>query len=209
MTKKTYAIFGISATILFWATYIIMSNLRPEYNLFHKAVSELGSLDAPDKWFWNIFGYILPGVLIAFFSYGLFKNISNGQGSKLPLVGFVLSGLFMSLSGFFPGDFDDRQSATMVLHTVGSFGSYIFFLLGAFTYPKQMKKSEYWKKSIKPTLTFTWLTILFGSWPFIFISHPSVGQRIVFFFYFAWIFYTAMKLYKHPKESPVAEPLFS
>lgn len=199
MTNKTYAIIGISATILFWATYIIMSNLRPEYNFFHKAVSELGSLEAPNKWIWNILGYILTGILIAVYSFGLFKNISNGQGSKLPLISFVLSGLFMSLSGIFPGDFDNRQSTTMLLHTVGSFGSYLFFLIGAFTCPKQMKKSEYWKKSIRPTLIFTWLTILFGSWPFIFTSYPSLGQRIVFFFYLLWIFYTAIQLYKQPE----------
>lgn len=199
MTKKTYAILGISATILFWTTYIIMSNLRPEFNLFHRAVSELGSLDAPNKWAWNILGYILPGFLIAVFSFGLFNNISNGQGSKLPLIGFVFSGLFMSLSGFFPGDFDNRQSTTMLMHTIGSFGSYMFFLLGAFTYPKQMKKSEYWSRSIKPALIFTWLTIIFGSWPFIVKSHPAVGQRIVFFFYLMWIFYTAILLYRRPK----------
>ena len=198
MTNKNYAIIGILATALFWTTYIIMSNLRPEYNLFHKAVSELGSLDAPNKWTWNILGYIITGVLIAVYSFGLFKNISDGQGSKLPLIGFVFSGLFMSLSGIFPGDFDNRQSTTMLLHTVGSFGSYLFFLIGAFTYPKQMKKSEYWKKFIKPTLIFTWLTIIFGSWPFIFTTYPSIGQRIVFFFYLMWIFYTAIKLYKQP-----------
>lgn len=198
MTNKNYAIIGILATALFWTTYIIMSNLRPEYNLFNKAVSELGSLDAPNKWTWNILGYIITGVLIAVYSFGLFKNISDGQGSKLPLIGFVFSGLFMSLSGIFPGDFDNRQSTTMLLHTVGSFGSYLFFLIGAFTYPKQMKKSEYWKKFIKPTLIFTWLTIIFGSWPFIFTTYPSIGQRIVFFFYLMWIFYTAIKLYKQP-----------
>lgn len=199
MTNKTYAVIGISATILFWTTYIIMSNLRPDYNLFHKAVSELGSLDAPNKWTWNILGYIITGILIAVFSIGLFKSISNGPGSKLPLIGFVLSGLFMSLSGIFSGDFENRQSTTMLLHTAGSFGSYVFFLIGAFTYPKQMKKSEYWKKSVILTLLFTWLTVIFGAWAFIFPSIPSVGQRIVFFFYLLWIFYTAIKLYKQPK----------
>ena len=199
MTKKTYAIIGISATVLFWTTYIIMSILRPEYNFYHKAVSELGSLDAPNKWTWNILGYILTGVLIAIYSFGLFKHISNGQGSKWPLIGCCFSGVFMSLSGIFPGDFDNRQSTTMLLHTVGSVGSYIFFLIGAFTYPNQMKKSEYWKKAINPTLIFTWLTIIFGAWPFIFTSFPSVGQRLVFFFYLLWIFYTALRLYKQPE----------
>jgi hypothetical membrane protein len=178
-----------------------MSNLRPEYNLFHKAISELGSLDAPNKWTWNICGYILPGVLIAIFSFGLYKAISNQQGSKAPLIGFVLSGLFMSLSGVFPADMENRQSITTLLHMARSFGSYLFFLVGAFTYPKLMKKSGHWKKSIKPTLLFTWLTILFGNWFLIFPNIPSVGQRFVFLFYFMWIFYMAIQLYKQPEKN--------
>ena len=196
MTVRQYSIFGLLGPIIFWLTYFIMASLRPEYSFLTKAISELGSLDASNKWTWNILGYVLTGLLISIYSYGLFKSISNGQGSKLPLISFILSGLFMSLSGIFPGDFDNRQSTTMLFHTIGSFGSYIFFLIGAFTYPRQMKRTEYWRQSIKLTLTFTWLTILFGSWPFIFPKTPALGQRFVFFFYLLWIFYTALRLYK-------------
>ncbi len=205
MTNKQYAIVGFLAPTIFWLTYFIMANLRPEYSFLTKAISELGSLDASNKWTWNIFGYVLPGFLIAIYSVGLFKNISTDKGSKLPLTGIALSGIFMSLSGIFPGDFENRQSTTMLLHTICSVGSYMFFLIGAFTYPKQMKVSEYWRKSIKPTLLFTGLTIIFGSWPFIFSSYPSVGQRIVFFFYFLWIFYTAIKLYYNQGKSSIDE----
>ncbi len=196
MSQKQFAMLGLLGPMLFLITYLIMSALRPEYSFLTKAVSELGSVDAPNKWMWNGLGYILPGLLISIYSFGLFRSVSKGQGNKLPLISFVLSGLFISLSGIFPGDFENRQSTTMLLHTIGSFGSYIMFLIGAFTYPRQMKKTEYWKGAIKPTLIFTWLTILFGAWPFIFTSMPAVGQRIVFFFYFIWIFYTSLRLYK-------------
>ena len=181
-----------------------MSSIRPEYSMFTKAISELGSLDASNKWLWNSFGYVLTGILIAIYAIGLYKNVAVTKSSKLPLYGILLSGVFMIVSGIFPGDFDNRESTTMLLHTVGSFGSYIFFLIGAFTYPKQMRKNEYWKQAIKPTLIFTWLTILFGSWPVIFPNMPALGQRITFLFYFLWITYTAIKLYIQPKESPVA-----
>jgi hypothetical membrane protein len=173
-----------------------MSNLRPGYSFLTKAISELGSLDAPDKWTWNILGYIIPGILISIFSFGLYKNIAPPGASKMPLIGTATSGVFMSISGVFPGDFDNKQSSIMLLHTIGSVGSYLFFLIGAFNYPKQMKKSKYWKKAIKPTLIFTWMTIIFGSWVFVFPRYPAVGQRIVFMFYFLWITYTAYKLYK-------------
>lgn len=199
MTNKHYSLLGIAASTIFWLTYLIMSSIRPEYSFLTKAVSELGSVDAPYKWAWNILGYILPGLLISVYSYGLFRSVSNNQGSKWPLTGFVLSGLFMSYSGVFPGDFDNKQSTTMLLHTMGSFGSYLFFLVGAFTYPKQMRKTDYWKKSVRPTLMFTWLTIVAGAWPFVFPATPAVGQRFVFLFYLLWVFYTALRLYKKPE----------
>ncbi len=198
MTSRHYSIFGLAGPLIFWCAYFVMAGLRPEYSFLTKAVSELGSTDAPNKWCWNILGYIVPGLLISVYSYGLFKSLSNEQGNKLPLIGMVFSGLLMAFSGVFPGDFENKRSTTMLLHTIGSFGSYIFFLMGAFTYPSLMRKSGYWAKSIKPTLTFTWLTILFGAWPFVFPNTPAVGQRLVFFFFFAWIFYTAWRLYKKP-----------
>lgn len=201
MTTKQYATLGLSAPVLFWSTYLIISRTRPDYSFLTKAVSELGSLDAPNKWAWNIAGYIATGLLISIYSYGLFKSVSNVEGSKWPLIGFVLSGLFMSFSGIFPGDFDNKKSATMLLHTIGSFGSYIFFLVGAFTYPQQMKKTAYWKQSVKPTLVFTWLTVLFGVWPFVFPDIPALGQRFVFFFYLLWIFYTALRLYTNTEKN--------
>ena len=195
MTNRHYALIGFSAPAIFWLTYFIMSGKRPDYSFTTKAISELGSLDSPNKWLWNIIGYCTTGILISIFSYGLYKNIQTEKSSKTPLIGLLLSGLFMSFSGIFPGDFENKQSLTMLLHSIGSFGSYVFFLLGAFTFPKQMGKSQYWNAAIKPGLAFTWLTILFGSWPFLFPKMPAVGQRLVFVFYFLWIIFNAYKLY--------------
>ncbi len=201
MKKKTFAIIGISSAVIFWIAYFLMSSLRPDYSLFTKAISELGSVDAPYKWIWNVFGYIIPGVLIAIYSVGLYRNVAIAKTSRLPLFGIALSGIFMSLSGIFPGDFDDRESFTMLMHTIGSIGSYIFFLIGAFTYPKLMNKTAYWKRAKAPTLTLTFLTIIFGAWSFVFPNIPAAGQRIVFLLYFLWIAYTATKFYRQPPEN--------
>lgn len=204
MTNRNYAILGLLAPILLGITYFIMANQRPEYSFLYKAISELGSLDAPHKWIWNIFGYIIPGFLISIYSIGLYKFVATKNSSKLPLTGIFLSGFFMAFSGFFPADMEDRTATTTILHMIGSYGSYIFFLIGAFTYPKLMKPNSYWKSINLPLLIFVWTTILFGSWHYIFPNIPSVGQRITFFFYFAWISYSAIKLYKLPTKDPVA-----
>lgn len=195
MSNRHFAIVGFLAPTFFWVTYFIIASLRPEYSFLYKAVSELGSMDAPNKWVWNTFGYLLPGLFIALFSLGLRRAFGKPNSSRFPFITMSLSGILMALAGIFPGDFDNRQSVTMLLHSIGSFGSYVFFLLSAFTIPKQMQKKAYWATAVKPTLAFTWMTILFGSWPFVFPQFPAVGQRFVFFFYFLWVITLAYKLY--------------
>lgn len=204
MTNRSYAAAGLLAPALLWTTYFIMVNQRPEYSFLYKAISELGSLDAPNKWLWNIFGYIIPGLLISIFSIGLYKSFDSEKAARIPSTGIFLSGFFMTVSGIFPADMEHMSSATTILHLVGSYGSYVFFLIGAFSFPKLMKKSNYWRKANRPLLAFVWLTIICGSWYYLFPHIPSVGQRIIFFFYFAWISYTAIKLYRLPQEHPVA-----
>ena len=48
MDNKISGLIGITAVTISTLTIIIMAELRTDaYNHFHKAVSELGSLDAP------------------------------------------------------------------------------------------------------------------------------------------------------------------
>lgn len=195
MSNKQYAVIGFLAPVIFWITYFTMAAQRPGYSFLTKAISELGSVDAPNKWTWNILGYILPGICISVFSIGLYIKTRTADSGKLPFLGIFLSGVFMAISGVFPGDFDDKKSLTMLLHTIGSFGSYVFFLIGAFTLPTHLKKSSRWATTLRPLMTMVWLTILFGSWPFVFPEFPAVGQRLVFAFYFLWIALVAYRLY--------------
>ncbi|WP_026449438.1 DUF998 domain-containing protein [Aequorivita capsosiphonis] len=207
MTNRNYAILGLISPILFGATYFIMANQRPEYSFLYKLVSELGSLDAPNKWTWNILGYIIPGILISMYSIGLYKSMAEKKSSKLPLIGIFLTGFFLMFSGVFPADLDNRSSITTIFHMIGSYGSYLSFLIGTFTYSKLMKDNNYWKSSNVTLLIFVWLTIASGTWSWFFPNIPSVGQRVNFFFVFAWIAYTAVKLYRLPKENPIPNKL--
>lgn len=200
MKNKGFAISGLASVILLWTTYFVMANRRPEYSFKYKAISELGSLDAPNLWLWNILGYIIPGLLIALFSFGLYKYSAEKSSSKIPLYSLLLSGLFMSFSGVFPADMDHRKSTTTILHMIGSYGSYISFLFAAFAYPKIWNKNIQWLPIVKPTLICVWLTLIFGSWYLFFPNIPSVGQRIVFFLYFLWITITAINLYIQKSE---------
>src|SRR5690606_30704317 len=143
MTNRDYAVLGLLSPILLGTTYFIMANQRPEYSFLYKLVSELGSLDAPNKWTWNILGYIIPGILISIYSIGLYKSMATEKSSKLPLIGVFLTGFFLMFSGVFPADLDNRSSTTTILHMIGSYGSYLFFLIGTFTFSKLIKANSY------------------------------------------------------------------
>lgn len=196
MNVRVYSLAGWASFLLFWMAYFTLSGLRAEYSIFTKAVSELGSVGAPRAWVWNLLGYVIPGLLIVLFSWGLRSYFLNDPGGKLASGSLAVSGLMMTLSGIFPGDFDDRQSLTMLLHTVGSFGSYLAFLLAAFTFPSVMRKRTSWRAAVLPLTICTWVTIVFGSWPFLFPTMPAVGQRVIFLFYFIWISIAAFYLAK-------------
>lgn len=201
MKQKPHALAGIMALVLFTGSYYLLSNARPEFSHFTKAVSELGSVDAPNAVVWNIFGYLIPGLLVAYFGIGLHQAVTQGEGGKLPLYGMVLSGLFMAMSGVFPGDFGQRDSTTMLLHTIGSIGSFVAFLLAAFSYPPQLKKIPFWEKTILPSLLLTWLCIFSG-----FLrtgAMPGIGQRFGFAFYFLWIGFMAVQLYRYAGQDKV------
>ena len=167
--------------------------MRPEFSHFTKAISELGSLDATNLWYWNILGYIIPGLMVSLLGVGLLREFNNHP--KTPAYALMLSGLFMVLSGIFPGDFDNRTSFTMIMHTIGSLGSFIAFLVSGFWYPKIFRNKITWNSISKLSLSLVILSILSG-----FIRYgqaPGLGQRIGFAFFFAWIFVVGLSLYRN------------
>src|SRR5690606_2664688 len=118
MNSKTNGLIGIGAVALGTLTVIIMAAIRTDgYNHFHKAVSELGSLDAPNKWIFNILGFVIPGILISIFSFNLLKEFRSYPIKSYPFYFLFVSGLFLSIAGIFPADLENRKSMTTIIHT--------------------------------------------------------------------------------------------
>lgn len=199
MNQKSHALAGIAAPMLFVSAYLFATAARPEFNHFTKAVSELGAIHAPNAVFWNVLGFICPGLMIAFFAVGFHQAVAQADEGRLPFYALLLSGILMAVAGLFPGDFEHSTSFTTVMHAVGSFGSFIAFLVAAFTYPLYLRKSDFWEKTIVPSLTFTWLCILSG-----FLRTgiaPGISQRVGFAFYFLWIAFMAINLFRYQRIS--------
>jgi len=76
MSRRNIGFIALATPFWFVTVYLVMSSRRPEFSHLTKAISELGSLDAPDRWFWNVLGYILPGLAIALLGLGLERDFA-------------------------------------------------------------------------------------------------------------------------------------
>ena len=169
----------------FAASYFLVSSLRNDYQHFNMAISELGSIGAPNALMWNLLGYIIPGAVIAYLGWVSRKLLPVSRLGLVAAGSIAMSGVMMLLSGVFPGDFENRTSATMVLHTVASILSYVFFLIGGFGLARISAKSAVFRGLHYPLLVALILSIITG-----FVRYgdlPGLGQRITFACYFVWV----------------------
>jgi hypothetical membrane protein len=195
INRKQIGFIAAITPIWFLAVYLVMSSRRPEFSHLTKAVSELGSLDAPNLWAWNILGYIIPGLAVALLGVGVKREFSDSNRKiLLPALAIVTSGLFMTLSGIFPGDFENRSSTTMILHTIGSLGSFVAFLFAGFWLPVFFRSQQNWRWVAFPSLALVIGSIVTG-----FLRSgeaPGLGQRFGFACYFLWVGLLGLALFR-------------
>lgn len=177
----------LAAAIPFWflLCYLGMSTVRADYSHFTKAISELGSLDAPNGWMWNVGGYMIPGGVVALLGWGVGNRLRGQKGIGVSSYALIASGLLMLLSGVFPGDFENRTSFTMIMHAIGSFGGFLGFLVSGLTLPWVLRRIPVWRSYAWPSLALVLLSIVTG-----FLrsgNAPGIGQRLGFACFFAWV----------------------
>ena len=192
MNNKMNGLTGIAAVVIGTLTIIIMAELRTDgYNHLHKAVSELGSIDAPYRWIFNILGFIIPGTLISIFSFNLLKEFRSFPIKSYPFYFLIFTGLLLSLAGLFPANLEDRKSITSLMHAIGSLGGGVFWILSAFTLWWQLKKNKTWKKTAVVTFLLPFIMLLGMS--FVSEDKPGLSQRIIFAAMYLFILILARK----------------
>ena len=183
--------------------YLAMSSLRVDYTHTTKAISELGSVDAPNRWLWNVGGFILPGLVVGVLGMAIADQFRGSKGAKMSSYSLIASGLLMAMSGIFPGNFDDRTSLTMIMHAVGSFGSYLAFLICGFSLPWVLRRHSSWKLYAWPLLVLVLLSIGTG---FLRTGNmPGIGQRLGVASFLAWVGLLGIAFVRNA--SPAATPV--
>lgn len=190
MSRKLIASLGILANLMFWPLMFVMASVRPDYSHLHQAISELGSIGAPRMWVWNVFGYIIPGLLLAAFGWGLVRLLRSGSRTAAGLL--ALAGIGLALTGVFPADMDHRQSLTTSLHMAG-----VLMSLAAWALSLVAIAVLAWR-SHRDIATVSLLALvasvggffLYGVMP----DTPALAQRINFAVFFGWYLGVALLL---------------
>ena len=204
LTIRRAGLLAALTPLWFWAVYAVMAAIRPDFSHLTDAVSELGSLDAPRMWVWNVLGYILPGLAVGALGLGLRRAFAADRRVQLPAYALVASGAALALSGVFPGDFVDRDSFTMVVHLVGSLLCFVAFLVAGFSLPRVLRGEPWSQWAAWPSLALVVGSIVTG-----FLRSgdaPGLGQRLTFLCYFLWVGLVGVVLLRGGRAVSVAGP---
>ena len=202
---RTIGFIAAITPLWFFTVYMVMASRRPEYSHLTKAISELGSWDAPNLWVWNVLGYILPGLAMALLGSGLKRAFAGTTPrAAFPTGALVVAGLLMAMSGVFPGDFDNRSSTSMVLHTVGSLGSFVAFLIAGFGLPPAFRARADWRWLAMPSVALVIASIVTGLLRT--GAAPGLGQRLGFACVFAWVGLVGYALMRNDRRGGMVQP---
>jgi hypothetical membrane protein len=179
--RKT-AWIGIAATIWFWLCLAIFAAVRPEFSHFTKSVSELGISGADNALLWNILGFGVTGLLLAWFGW-LFGRLVTPDKSWIA-VWLAISGLAFTATGVFPADMSNWWAPTTVTHIAMSLLVQVAWFIGI--YPLYGLRRTRWDGMIRLT---TWMIVVLL---LVFMLRwvpgllPGFTQRLAFVVYFAW-----------------------
>ncbi len=126
---------------------------------------------------------------------------SLGRSTAIPSIAVVAAGLLLALSGVSPANMADFQSATTRIHTVGSFGCYVAFIVAGFWFPPIFRKASSWRWMAAPSLVIVFVSIVTGLLRF--AGMASIGQRLTFACFFLWVALVGFALWRaNPPGAP-------
>jgi hypothetical membrane protein len=199
MNRRLVGLLGIGAWVLFWGASIALAAFRPPYSHLVNTVSELGAVGTPHAAAWNIFGFIIPGALLALAGATIARTVDPGPSVSrtLATVLLVLCGLAIAGQGVFPAEMTngiaDVASASTRRHFISSLLSGATWVIGALMLVGPMKRNPNWHSLYIVSAALVALTLvasftLRGALP------DGFAQRIGNGFFCIWFILMSLRL---------------
>jgi hypothetical membrane protein len=190
---------GIAACVVFWSASFVLGALRPSYSHSLNTISELGARGTPNAIWWNVVGFIVPGLLLALTGGVIAQSIGREQSKLRSLAGLllVLSGLAIAGQGVFPADMTNGVADITSPYTRGHFISSLVaaatWSIGVLLLTGLMKRSPDWRSLRVVSIVLVLLALvaafaLRGTLP------DGLAQRLGNAIFFAWFVLTSLKL---------------
>ncbi len=195
--RTGYLILG--ACIWFWLASFVFGALRPSYSHAVNTISELGALGTPHAWLWNLFGFIVTGLLLAVVGNAI-PRIVTREGSMVVVLSrlmLILAGLAIAGQGLIPaamsGGVADVTSPYTQGHFVSSLVSGGAWILGVLLLVGPMRRNPEWRGWPIISIGLVLLTVLAsiglrGAMP------DGLAQRLGNVIFMGWYVAIALKV---------------
>lgn len=190
---------GLAAPALFLVALLALAAATPGYDHRLHGVGLLGSADAARPLSWNLFGFLLPGLLVAVFAWGLAKALARdgvGAAGRVGLWALALSGLALAACGLLPYDPGRPEAVGSQLHANAFALAMVAFAPGALLVSASTRFRAGWRSltALGPALVAAFFVTLV--WPLglllpELLDRPGLEQRITFALYFGWLLLAA------------------
>lgn len=108
---------ALLANAMFWLSVSGFGAIREGYDHLGFPVSYLGLVGSPNALAFNVLGYLLPGLLLAWSGWVIGRTAAGWVTALL----LAMTGLSVALSGIFPADLSDMSGLLTQLHYAAGF----------------------------------------------------------------------------------------
>ena len=201
------AVCGMVAPILFALAVIVLGFIREDYSHLSHTISDLGEIGSRNMAGQNV-NFILTGLLILAFSFGLYRGTSPGKRVKVASLLVAVTGLGVAGAGVFPDDISCPSPTCNYLaangHAVASFMAFLSIPFAILLFARGLGRDTAWRRyrtySLVTGIVALALLVLFfasaeddtsllGRW-------GGAIQRLYLASWFQWIGVMAIRLFR-------------
>jgi hypothetical membrane protein len=186
---------GWIAGLVFAATLLVLAAITPGYEHAHQPVSYLGMRGAPWAAWWNVMGFGVPGLLVAWFALalqGALRVAGTGSAARIGTWLLLWSGLAFAGNGVFAFDPQQPDGLSTRLHVAMLTVSLLGFLPATALIAAGLRRVDGWWPLSRLGLLLGLATLLSvmqrmaDALPGLH-DNPGYAQRVTLGLYFLWL----------------------
>ena len=201
MSSHAAALIVFVSTVWFWAVFLSMHVLEPEFSPLSAPGSAyvLGAYGA-----WMTTTYLALSAALLSAGFGVAVNVPRSGATRIACAAFVIAAVGAVLAGVFPMDFPGPpRTMSGRLHALGGALSFPSWVLGTFLFSVSIRRDRRWAQ--RSGTLFALAVVSIGTLVVLLLSVSLLGfggyaQRLLIGLLFAWMIVAALHLVRSSAE---------